>query len=358
VPDEANPDVRASHGFRRRRKSESSAPVLHDTIAELERAEEARKHFLSSLPILTSIAVFLFAVLKIMLVARGDPSTALAIVSSSGPLQVVAGVLIVVVPLATASVVTLSIFLAGAEDISRQTRSFLWLAYFILVVGLSEVLYWFSTLEFILVPFAFVALRRWEKKILGNKANQQSWLDSVPSDSVLNDLWLQYHELQATPISEMSNTRRGLDLSVLTERSSQQSVIIETGNARIKLISAKSRRPYEAIAITLLLTTLLPLVPSTLNDTPWLPPERITTPHQTVIGYVTDSDQQWTTVLVDSSRAVLWINTATITARVLCTLGSDSALPAPETIYRFLGAGYSPPHYPTCRLPSHATKKH
>jgi hypothetical protein len=293
-----------------------------------------------------------------MLVARGDPSTALAIVSSSGPLEVVAGVLIVVVPLATASVVTLSVFLAGAEDISRKTRSFLWLAYAILVIGLSEVLYWFSTLEFILVPVAFVALHRWEKKILGNIADQRSWLDSVPTDSVLNDLLLQYRELQATPIGEMPNTRGGLDLSVLAERSSQRNVIIEAGNARTKLMSAKSRRPYDAIAITLLLTTLLPLMPSTLNETPWLPPERITTLNQTVVGYVTDSDQQWTTVLVDSSRAVLWIKTAAITARVLCTLGGASALATPETVYRFLGAGYSPPQYPACKLADLGTKKH
>jgi hypothetical protein len=84
----------------------------------------------------------------------------------------------------------------------------------------------------------------------------------------------------------------------------------------------RKRRSEDAVAyVVVLLAAYVPLV--IMTGSPWLPREVIATGSTTTVGYVTSSDGQWTHVLVDHPRAVVVLDTASITVRSTCRARPD-----------------------------------
>jgi len=80
------------------------------------------------------------------------------------------------------------------------------------------------------------------------------------------------------------------------------------------------------VAIVPVMFRLYPLPASDVFYTnlltqPWLPAETITlTTHQSVTGYVLDSDQDWTEVLLAENRTVVQYHTSQVSSRDMCQI--------------------------------------
>jgi hypothetical protein len=68
--------------------------------------------------------------------------------------------------------------------------------------------------------------------------------------------------------------------------------------------------------------------------TPWLPPEAIVSGGSTTVGYVTQSDNRWTHVLLYAPRVVRIYETSAITSRLSCEMPMDALS---DTLVEVLG---------------------
>jgi hypothetical protein len=90
--------------------------------------------------------------------------------------------------------------------------------------------------------------------------------------------------------------------------------------------SARSVGLAATVAIVPIMFRLYPLPASDVFYTnlltqPWLPAETITlTTHQSVTGYVLDSDQDWTEVLRAEDRTVVQYHTSEVSSRAMCQI--------------------------------------
>ena len=143
------------------------------------------------------------------------------------------------------------------------------------------------------------------------------------------------------------NDQCPVDLNAVRQRQTRRDEILAAYKERLAQIAAKQRRPYAAIALSLIATTMLYLLPATFNDTPWLPAERITVSNEITVGYVVNVGQEWTTVLVDNTRLVRLFPTTQVQSRTICQ--ASQRMVAPHTVYHVLGlANAAAPKYPKC----------
>lgn len=90
--------------------------------------------------------------------------------------------------------------------------------------------------------------------------------------------------------------------------------------------SARSVGLAAAVAIVPIMFRLYPLPASDVFYTnlltqPWLPAETITlTTHQSVTGYVLESDQDWMEVLLAEDRTVVQYHTSEVSSRAMCQI--------------------------------------
>lgn len=333
-------------GAAKRHRRLRASPPARDLVADLDRLAQARERFFSLLPALASGGVFLLLAMKVLLVSFGNPATALAVVAAAGPLQVLAGVLVLFIP-AFASFLPLIASSIDSRDLPPSLRRGFWALYGIVALIFGVIVPWYTVVILLIYPVVIGLTYRVARRTAPvNTATSAapSWIEQEHPDIVLRSLREQvlkvYHD---TPRCSKSY---GVDLRLLQERSDRLMAIINRGNDRLKEIDSRKRLGYDAIALGAVAAIALPVLPNLINSTPWLSPQRLVVGRSVEVGYILASDQEWTTVLLNNTRSVIWLNTAAITGRTICYL-QNSDFTQPETVAKLLGT-LPPAHYPPC----------
>lgn len=341
----------------RRRKGEpedsvNTSPLdveASDLLEEARRAAESRERTLANLPLVVSAGTFAFVVLKVLLISRGDPSTALGLVRSVGPVEVVSGALVLGLSFIGASVANMAAYLARSSELTAAERTRLWTLYAITAFVLSWVVSWFLTSVFAAygIYYAVEAAKSRKRRTSHSKEKSPSqWLESAPRDTVLRALWHEYRTLQQGVLSIEGGP---LDLTEVQRRRSRQGDIIRAYNRRVDDIRKGQRRPFDAIALGLALTTLTPLVTAALTDDPWLPAEEVALAgiDEPIVAYLAAIDGDWSMLLVEADRRLMYVKTRDVHERTVCRLKGRGDSPA--TLYELLGLRQAEPQYEACR---------
>jgi hypothetical protein len=245
----------------------------------------------------TSVALFGFLILKVLLVARGDLLTSLAVVNSAGIVAVVVGVILSAMPILAALSMAYVIYwwISGTGRPRASTQG-------AVIVGTIALSGWFSP-WFLFVPTLAFAL------LVG-----------------AFDRWDAPHRTAARTI-------RGSRWAVRPSRK-------QRGFGTGAMVLAAS---LMALAIGGSLFTM------------WLPHERVVVEGQPrpIVGYVLDNSDGWMTVLTSGARRVDRFKEDSVTSRTLCR-GSDFHESSIQWIARVSGGGftYLPPCLNSAKTPS------
>ncbi len=91
-----------------------------------------------------------------------------------------------------------------------------------------------------------------------------------------------------------------------------------------------------------------------LDDTPWLPPERIVLTNGTIIvGYVVAESNSQLTILQNSDRSIINMSTSQVRSQRLCTIGASSGS-GNLFVRLYWGAG---PEVPACTTQGHVSSQ-
>lgn len=146
------------------KKRPSTPPRPVDIVQHYEREKVLRERILANAAPLASAIIFAFVVLKVLLVANANVSTALALVKEAGPIQVVAGVLIFGIPLLGTGFVNAAGILARSNELNRYEKRRLWTYYFWGAFVLSFVARWSTLLLIAAFPLLNWFLWRKDRK--------------------------------------------------------------------------------------------------------------------------------------------------------------------------------------------------
>jgi hypothetical protein len=268
-PAEARP-VRLRRFWRSRPASERT-PKPVDLVEHHERQRAFREKLMANAPAIVSASVFAFVVMKVVIVSDTNVSTALAVVSRAGPLQVIAGVLVIGLPFIGTGLTNAAGIVARTNLLNKYERRRLWFYYFVGGFILSFVLPWLVTL--FIIAFALFSLLLWRKERNAPAAPApvavEQLLQTKPEDTVLRHL----HEQMRVVDSNLKEERakESPDNDRVRQLQAQISQLGTQYNERIDKIREVGGLRLDALAITLILTTLAPMAQLTLNDTPWLP---------------------------------------------------------------------------------------
>lgn len=329
---------------RRKNRIRVAKPPV-DVVEHYEREKALRERVLANAAPLASAATFAFVVLKVLLVADSNVSTALSIVKEAGVIQVVAGVLIVGLPFLATGLVNAAGIMARASDLNRFEKRRLWSYYFGGSFVLSFVVSW--TLMLLLAGFPVIAWILGRKNRKKQAASQSTpWakvLASRPDDAVLKQLIerarpidseLQYISSQAVPDQERQSALNG-----------EMACILSAYDDRLAKIHAAGGGRLDVLAVSLMLTTLTPLLNFSLTSTPWLAAEKLTlTSNETVVAYVVSTRDDWATLLVEKPRLVKNIPISEIKQRETCVVSEESN--ARVTLWKLPSGDL--PKYPKC----------
>jgi hypothetical protein len=320
----------------------SEPDEVPDLLAEIERQAATRRWFLANLPWLFTGALFLLVVVKLLLIARNNPTTAYAIVTQSGPLDAAGGVILQSLPFLTVGLTFVVLTAAQTEAFANQfgpERRRIWWLYGILLFVLSFIASWVSIVLLLWYPLALFVLwprfRRWRQRQKGRDddlahvgSGAQPAESEEPPDAILRALYREVievdREIQAAGAAPV-------DLDNLGRLRVRREQLVLSFDERRAAIVSKARRPLEALLLVLAVLIVGQTAFTTLNGTPWLPAERIRVSQQRAFtGFVLSVDDQWTSVLVNSDRSVRRIKSSAVSSREVCsaseTKGSRSTI--------------------------------
>jgi ABC-type multidrug transport system fused ATPase/permease subunit len=324
--------IMATEGHRGGGEAISKPEEVPDLLVEAERVASTRSWLLSNLPWLFTGALFVFILVKVLLIARNDPPSALAIINQAGPLEVSGGVILLGLPLLASGLVVVVVSLAQGESVAHGETVRLWWVYTILVLFLSFIINWPTVILLVWFPVYFFVLsplwkRRRKKKRSSSAADGDASEVAEPTraadlpeppDAVLRTLLAEIVRLERE-IESLGS--RDVDLTHLQQLRTTRDQLAQSYAERRTAILTKVRRPIEGVLLVLALIVFSQAAVATLNGTPWLPPERLTVSSgRPLVGYVLAEDQEWTSVLVDSDRSIRRIPSRTVTARHICSL--------------------------------------
>lgn len=317
----------------RRRRAPVRRPPKEplDLVEHYERTKSLRQYFIQNAIPAASGTIFAFVVLKVLLVARANDNTALAIVQKSGSVQIVSGVTILAVPFLASALNNAAAIWAGSDSkFNRLERRRLWWFFGISLPYLVSILPWLNSL--LLIAFALFFVIRWvwrRRKVPAGNAipgsasdaetfDAEVFLQTPPDDVELRRLWVQFGESYRKLNGGCTNDRAA-EAAVLDD-------VVQRYNVRNRLVNAAGRPTVDAAAIALLVTVLLPVLQFSLNDSVWLPTEEVSMQTgRPLVGYVLDNTVGWTTILQDSDRKIVTVRATEIKARSICRLKSQSS---------------------------------
>lgn len=317
----------------------NTPPRPVDIVQHYERQKALRERVIANAAPLASALIFAFVVLKVLLVSDANVSTALALVKEAGPIQVFAGVLIVGIPLLGTGFVNAAGILARSVELNKYEKRRLWSYYFGGAFVLSFVAPW-STLVLI-AAFPLLNWLLWRKDLKKQRRNEPyTWeklLATTPEDAILRNLLEAARPLQAELDQISSHTDPDVTRQSVLNR--ELAGIRSAYNDRVDRIRDVGGLRLDALAISLMITTLAPLLQLSLTSTPWLPAEKITLASKEVVtGYVVSTKDDWATILMHKPRLIRNVKSDQIEARETCVTSEDSnsrmtiwKLPSSET---------------------------
>ncbi|MFJ5213324.1 hypothetical protein ACIP98_01250 [Streptomyces sp. NPDC088354] len=275
-------------------------------------------------------------IVKIAIVSHGVPSTMLELVSAAGPVQVIVGTIILLLPFSGIIVVYANDEIYKRSGMSEVAKNEVRLGVYLAIFVLSFLLvwYWVVSVVILLAVRHLLFLRDKKKGRTVDSAEPiplEEWLKKEPSDVRLHELWIEAKE----KIDELNGARRAgtVDLArISTLRNSVQETIDEF-NGRAAEIRKFQYSQGTAVASVLASYAFALLIQFLGSDTPWIPAEQVNVKGGgREIGYVIQAGDSWTTLLDESSRSVIRIPSDSIASRKVCSVKGQEK--GTETLWR------------------------
>ncbi|WP_369190213.1 hypothetical protein [Streptomyces sp. R08] len=331
--------------------SPSTGPVERvDELKLLEEKETRRQGLVSNLPAYAGAAIILLVIAKVAIVSHGLTATMLALISGANPLQVLSGAMILLLPFSGLIVIHANEsqykYRPGLAETRRaEIQLGVYLTLFLLSFVLSG--------GWILMTVVLLAVRHalfvYDKK--RGKAvdrftllSHEEWLRTPPTDTICRTIWQAVNQKEEErrrvarrhPIDLASIERLDGELSDLSAQFDERAERIN----RLKFSEGAIFGPVVAIyAVTFLIQFFG-------NDRPWMPAERIELKNGDIeVGYIVESGDSWTTVLVDGSRVIVRLPSDSVKSRDLCAISKDDGSRT-KTIYKYFSK--SEPAYKPC----------
>lgn len=327
--------------------------VRADNLATLRDRENRRRSALTNIPSYAGAAIVLLVVLKIAIVSRGAPSTMLTLIADAGPLQVLVGTLILLLPFSGIVVIYANDETYRRSGMSTIARNEVRLGVYLAIFVLSFLLpwSWVATVVALLIFRHLVFLRDKKKGRTSDRIKEvplQEWLQTEPADVHLHELWSQIKE----KISQ-KRTLQGngvIDLARMAELQESIHQLQNESRTRADEIYKLNNSQGTALASVLASYAFALLIQFLANDKPWIPAEQLNLEGgDREIAYVVNSGDSWTTILREKERAVIRIPSDSIKSRKVCSIKRNEE--ATKTIWRFRQAKTE--IYDKCPAPRH-----
>ncbi|WP_344459306.1 hypothetical protein [Kitasatospora kazusensis] len=336
-----------------RHRPQSELEEIGDFIEEEERRAEAQRLTLDNLLKAFGAITFALAVVKIMLVARGDLNTALTLISKNGALQVAIGVLILEVPILTTGLSSLAASIAARSNLNKRLKRIYWAWFAGLSLFASFIVSWSAMVAmamivaFLIMTSSYLDSRREEKgkaALRGKSANGGSISPASRLDKETNVLQQKAEDAKRR-VDQLSSDRV-VDLEKLAEARQLHHESFNSYLDRLKRLSSTLTSGKTSI-LPVALLALLPLTQGFFNDRPWLAAEQLKLRSGAIVsGYVIDESLNWVTVLIDKSRTVETYRDQDIESRTACIPNGQSKK-REVTIWRI--GEISRLDYPSCQ---------
>lgn len=318
-----------------------------DVVGEAERLRLARERFLTNAPAITTGILFALLFVKLSRIARGDLSTALAVLGKVGLMQVIIGSVFAALPFLTVGLAAAVVSIGQRSNLTTAERAWLYSYSGIVILWISFVVSW-SQLAMVLgfiALFGFWQVIR-KRRGKGSPAAARSWDEierNPPTDSRLYELLGEVRSVRHAMGIATSNG----DLAALRDGREELFKLAKLYNERVSEIGAAQRMPFDVVAATFLLAAISPaLLQIFISDRPWMPAEVVRYDVSSVaVGYVLSQDDRWLVLLQESNRTVVSIDSKSIRARSICLPDGSSSAPV-KTIYR--AREKNDPRYPQC----------
>lgn len=188
----------------------------------------------------------------------------------------------------------------------------------------------------------------WRKDLKKQRTNEPpSWekvLASTPEDAILRELLAGARPRQAE--LDLISSKADPDVKRQSMLNRELAGIRTAYNERIDRIRDVGGLRLDVLAISLMVTTLAPLLQLSLTSTPWLPAEKITlSSREVVTGYVVSTKDDWATILIHKPRLIKNVQSSDIEERETCVTTEDSN--SRLTIWK-LPLGETTPKYSKC----------
>lgn len=326
----------------------ASKSDMRDLIEDYQAESTRRSQIVANLPAYAGAGILAAVVLKFTLISHGSTATSLALINSAGPVQVIGGVLVLLVPsLGTIAILVITSSIDFTETPKRRKLA-LYSYSLIALFLLSFVIHWRVFLYIIAILAAKGAIKLWRHvraKRRSASSSEESvaegkgggWPTKPPSDVVLRDIWERRAaisvQLESARNESTPNPRK---IGNLKEQASPLAIEY---NARIAQIHAHRRSPDSvAIMSMLLIITIYVVLTSLVSDRPWLPAEQLKIKDANInVGYVVTEGEKWTTILTEKDRRLIRVNSDDLSTRLICAT-EKSEMKEVQTLWKVFGS--------------------
>ncbi|MEU5100254.1 hypothetical protein [Streptomyces sp. NPDC020996] len=261
--------------------------------------------------------------MKVAIVSHGVPSTMLELISAAGPIQVIVGTIILLLPFSGVIVIYANDEIYRRPGMSRVAKNEVRLGVYLAMFVLSYLLVWYWTVSVAIILIVRHLLFVQDKK-KGRAVDRvepiplEEWLQKEPTDARLHDLWVR-----AKGEIERARAARDVgivDLARVTELRESVQETLDEFRVRADEINKLQYSQGTAMASMLASYAFALLIQFLGSDTPWVPAEQIDIKGGgREAAYVIESGDSWTTLLDDDSRSIIRIPSDSITSRKICS---------------------------------------
>ena len=322
-----------------------------DEIVDSQLTAAADRRLGSHAAFAIPLAFVALAIARTIGVARGNVSTALVLLESSSPVEIL---LRSFIGLLAALPTFLFVAASQARDYSAHLSSLersrvaaaplLLLAAFTFLVDYTSWIAGFVLFLLWAVIILTIVPRFVRRKTMGVAPDNsnETLPGPEPSDVLLFRLWSEFAE---TKCSKTEAESLG-DLERASQLKAQLGIIRADFLARRSDIAARRRVGYDSAVMAFLVFMSLGLVFAAAQDFPWMAAERLRIDKGTELTvFVVGIDDGWATLLREDSRSILRIRDDKIIDRQVCEMELSRRN---RTMFQLLTRSKMPSNYPKC----------
>lgn len=300
-------------------KPTTPAPPV-DGVQQRQGREEFRRALLNHLPGLVTFAVASYVLFRVAAISGGSTATALAVLSSASPLEVLGGSLLVGLPMLVYGLFNWVFIVRPVRNGHIRPNSLAALMFFAAVflsatvpwiVGSIAWAFWFA-----IVYGNWRSLYRVNPPVSSFDLSQ--FLRRPPTDIELRRIWVKmnrYHREFVASGGTEQELEDDREFKALGAAYNDRHAAVFQDEARTRVLAAA----LAAVAVA------GPMVIFPLRE-PWVPLEAIRTQAGApAIGYVLADEGGWTTVLTEPERIILRLRSVDVVDRQVCLLSQGRA---------------------------------